>query len=107
MARAAGGLLGGGRYRQVARETGAAVLVVAAPRTLRTGEFFEIRMALTAKEAITRPTIAIGIGLARNTTFNSFYPAAEKERSTADAFEFDYAPLKAGESMTIKIDGQI
>jgi hypothetical protein len=104
---AATGGLGGGPYRSEIIESESVRIEIALPKVLRTGEFFELRASLTAKQPIVRPTLALGAGLLRNATINSFYPSAEKEGSTDEEFSFEFGRLRAGEKRRIKIDGQI
>jgi hypothetical protein len=40
-------------------------------------------------------------------TINTMTPAPGEEQFKDGAFRFDYGPLKAGETLDIKIDGQI
>lgn len=101
------GLLGGGSYATDAAAARKASLEIIAPGVLRTGEYFEIRADIAARQPVAKPTLAIGAGLWRNVTVNSFYPAAKSETSEADQFRFEYDALKAGDSLLVKIDGQV
>ncbi len=40
-------------------------------------------------------------------TINTMIPAAREERAEAGAFHFEYGALRQGETLDIKVDGQI
>lgn len=107
MALALSGLLAGGRAHTTLAAAPGATLGVSAPRILRNGEFFEMRVAVEAKVPITDATLAIPPELWRDMTINSHVPAASEEAFEDGAFAFHYGPLKPGERLEIKIDGQI
>lgn len=101
------GALGGGKPSERTADSPDAFLAIAAPRVLRTGEFFEFRVLIGAKEKIAAPTLVFGAGAIRDATINSFMPAPDSESSDADEFEFRFASLDRGEQLSVKIDGQI
>ena len=107
MALALTGLLAGARTPPETVRAAAADLQVTMPRTLRNGEFFEMDVAVTARAPITDATIVLPPGLWRDMTINTMIPAASEETYKDGAFRFRYGPLKAGDTLTIKIDGQI
>ena len=85
----------------------AATLTAAIPDRLRNGEFFEMRLRVAATRPIADATIAVPPGLWRDMTINSMVPAASEEAFKDGAYRFRYGALKAGETLEIKIDGQI
>ena len=101
------GALGGGKPAERTADSPDAFLAIAAPRVLRTGEFFEFRVLIGAKENIAAPTLVFGAGAVRDATINSFMPAPDSESSGADGFEFRFGSLDRGEQLAVKIDGQI
>lgn len=107
MTLALSGLLAGGKSHTALAAAPAATLGVTAPRILRNGEFFEIRVAVEANAPIADATIAVPPELWRDMTINSQIPAASEEEFKDGAFAFHYGPLKAGDRLEVKIDGQI
>ena len=101
------GLLGGGRSPVERVEAPAATLTVKVPRTLRSGLFFETEVTVVAKANIADAVIAIPPSLWRDQTINSQIPAAESEEFKDGAFRFHYGPLKVGETLHAKFNGQI
>ena len=101
------GAFGGGQARPLSISTPTARVEVTTPRTLRNGEFFETRIGVTAKNDIADLVIAVPPKLWRDMTINTMIPAASEETFKAGAYRFSYGPLKRGESLTMKIDGQI
>ncbi|RDE07163.1 hypothetical protein [Sphingomonas aracearum] len=101
------GTFGGGRSPVRTAQAAAATLTVATPRTLRNGVFFETRVTVTARRDIARLVLALPPSLWRDITVNSQVPQASEEKFENGRFAFDYGPLKAGESLDVKIDGQI
>lgn len=85
----------------------AATLTASIPERLRNGEFFEMRLTVTARQPIGDATIAIPPALWRDMTINSMIPAPSEEAFKGGAYRFRYGPLAAGETLTMKIDGQI
>ena len=101
------GTFGGGKARPLIVESPGARLEVATPRTIRNGEFFETRLRVAARAPIGKTVIAVEAGLWRDMTINTMIPAPGEESFKDGAFRFDYGPLAAGETLDIKIDGQI
>ncbi len=104
---AATGLLGGGRSPVERVEAPGATMTVKLPRTLRSGLFFETEVTVAAKADIADAVIAIPPSLWQDQTINSQIPAAESEEFKDGVFRFHYGPLKAGETLHAKFDGQI
>jgi hypothetical protein len=104
----AAGLLGfAGREATVSASGGGARLEWHAPILIRNGEFLEIRIRLDAEAAIARPVLGVEASLWEDITVNTFIPTATDESSVAGEFRFEFAPLEAGSSLLVKIDGQI
>jgi hypothetical protein len=101
------GLLGGTRTRAITASRAAADLTVVTPRILRNGLFFETRIIVRARAAIAKPTLAIDATLWRDMTINTQFPDAKEQGFKDGAYTFEYAPLKAGETLELKFDGQI
>lgn len=101
------GAFGGGASRPVVAKAGAASLTVAVPRTIRNGEFFEMRVRIEARQPIARAVLVVPTSLWRDMTINTMIPAPSQEKAEHGAFRFDYGGLKAGDVLDIKIDGQI
>jgi len=101
------GVLGGraGATRTVQEPT--AGLAFTAPDVLRNGEFFEMRVRVEAKRSIAKPVIAVSSGYWRDVTINTMIPAPSEEGFGDGAFEFTYAPLEPGDTLEVKIDGQV
>jgi len=75
-------------------------------RPLRSGLFFETHIRVTARQAIAKPVIGVDASLWRDLTINSQVPAPANERFKDGQYRFEYGPLKAGETLEVKIDGQ-
>jgi hypothetical protein len=101
------GAFGGGKARPVIATREAAKLEVRTPRVIRNGMFFETQVRVTARAPIAKAVIAVDAGLWRDMTINTMFPAPSEESFQDGAFRFDYGPLKSGETLTVKIDGQI
>lgn len=101
------GVFGGGKARSLTAASDAATLEVHTPRVIRNGVFFETLIRVTAHAPIEKAAIAVDATLWRDMTINTMIPAPSEESFKDGAFRFDYGPLKPGESIDIKIDGQI
>ena len=102
------GLLGfAGREETVSASGGGVRLEWHAPTLIRNGEFLEMRIRLDADEAIARPVLGIDASVWEDLTVNTFIPAAADESSVDGEFRFEFAPLQAGSSLLVKVDGQI
>ena len=107
LALALAGVFGGGRSPIHRVTAPGADLSVATPTTLRNGIFFETRIVAVARRDLKDATIVLPPSLWRDLTINSMIPAAGKESFEDGAFRFGYGPLKAGETLTVKVDGQV
>lgn len=101
------GLFGGGRSRPITISGPDATLTVTTPRTMRSGLFFETRIAVVAHRPIKDVVIALPPALWRDQTINTAIPQSEKEEATDGSFAFHYGPLSAGATLDLKFDGQI
>lgn len=86
---------------------GDARLVVKTPTTIRNGEFFETDLTVTAQAPIGDAVIAVSPALWQDMTVNTMIPAPAEESFGDGLFRFSYGPLDAGDSVHVKIDGQI
>ncbi|MFN4096895.1 MAG: hypothetical protein ACK4GG_09020 [Sphingomonas sp.] len=101
------GAFGGGKARPLIVERPGVRLEVATPRVIRNGVFFETLIRVTARAPIDNAVIAVDATLWRDMTINTMLPAPGEESFKDGAFQFDYGPLRPGETLDIKIDGQI
>lgn len=101
------GLTGGQPSPPKVADLGDARLVVKTPTTIRNGEFFETEITLRAQAPIEDAVIAVSPGLWHDMTVNTMIPAPASESFEDGLFRFSYGPLDAGDSVHVKIDGQI
>jgi hypothetical protein len=101
------GVFGGGKARPIVVDSATARFEVASPRTIRNGEFFEMRIRIEAKRPIAKAVLVVPASLWRDMTINSMIPAPSEEKAERGAFRFDYGALKAGDVLHVKVDGQI
>lgn len=104
---AVSGALGG--FPNPSRSTAGpkARLTLEAPQIARSGMVFEMRMRIDAAHAIARPVIAVSPRYWHELTINTMIPAAADESYGHGGYRFEYAPLAAGDTLLIKVDGQI
>ena len=101
------GLLGGAPAPTRQATNAAATLTVTTPQRLRNGVLFETRVSAMARRPIADAVIAIPAGMWRDMTINSMIPAPAEEEFVDGEFRFHYGPLGAGETLTLKVDGQV
>ena len=101
------GLLAGGKAQVRAAEGPAGRLEVKTPAAVRNGVFFETRMTVTARAAIKEPTIAVSASLWRDLTINSQFPDPKEQGYKDGAYTFTYEAMQPGDTLEIKIDGQV
>ncbi len=101
------GLLGGAPAPTERTSNAAATLAVTTPDLLRNGMFFETRIAAAARVPIADAVIAIPAALWRDATVNTLIPAATEEEFVDGEFRFHFGPLGPGETLGMKIDGQM
>lgn len=100
--------LAGGQPSPVRSENfGAARLEVKTPSVIRNGEFFETRIRIEAARDMSDAVLAISPSLWTDMTINSMIPAAAEESFKGGSYRFSYGKLRAGETLVVKIDGQI
>ncbi|MDF2495397.1 hypothetical protein [Sphingomonas sp.] len=100
------GALGGAPAPVTSISAPAALLEVKLARPLRSGLFFETHIRVIARQNLAKPVIGIDATLWRDLTINSQIPAAANESFEDGQYRFEYPPLKAGDTLDIKIDGQ-
>jgi hypothetical protein len=100
------GFFGGRPSPITVASTPAAALELKVARPLRSGLFFETRIRIVARRDIAKPVIGVDASLWRDLTINSHIPAAADESFKEGQYRFEYAALKAGDTLEIKIDGQ-
>ncbi len=104
---AALGFTGGQPSPPRATDLGDARLTVKTPTIIRNGEFFETDITLTADIPLGDAVIAVSPALWQDMTVNTMIPAPAEERFEDGRFHFSYGPLDAGDTIHIKVDGQI
>lgn len=98
---------GGHPSTPIKRDLGAATLTVDTPTTLRNGEFFETRIDVRANADIDDAVIAMTPGLWRDMTINTTLPSPAEETFKKGLLRWSYGPMKSGETLHVKIDGQV
>ena len=101
------GFTGGQPSPKEVADFGRATLAVKTPHIIRNGEFFETEIEISPVAAIGDATVAISADLWRDMTVNTMIPAAGTESFAEGRYRFAYGPLKAGQTLRIKVDGQI
>lgn len=101
------GLFGGGPAPWTRVSAPAAELRIHAPRTLRSGVFFEMNVMVIARDDLTDATVAIRPELWRDMTINTTLPEPGEQEFRDGMIRFRYGPLKAGERIEAKFDGQV
>jgi hypothetical protein len=96
-----------GHERTWASSGGGVDLEVHAPEIIRNGEFFELRVRVTAAEAIDELAIGIEESLWEDITVNTMIPAAADEVSEDGEVRFTFAELAAGTDFLFKVDLQV
>ncbi len=98
---------GGQPAKPVKADFGAATLTIDTPTTLRNGEFFETRIEVRADTDIADATIAVAPELWRDMTINTTLPSPAEESFKDGLLHWSYGPMKAGDTLHVKVDGQI
>jgi len=101
------GVLGGQPNPTLRADGDRAELTVNAPGVLRSGEFFEMRFRVRAKEAIEKPVLALSHSYLRDLTLNTFKPSPVAESSDGTFYRLEFDALAAGGSFEVMIDGQV
>jgi len=79
----------------------AATLRVETPSALRGGLIFQTRVDVVAARDIARPVITLSGGWFDGITLNSVQPGPASQTSGHGGATFQYAPLRAGQTLTI------
>ncbi|WP_222927030.1 hypothetical protein [Sphingomonas gilva] len=101
------GVLGGGKAEIMTASAPRADLTVKIPTTMRSGMFFEMQIDADVRSDISDLVIALPPGLWHEMTINTMIPAPEKESHEDGAFRFSYGPFRAGDKLSVKVDGQL
>lgn len=101
------GAFGGQPHPTRVIETSSATIVLEFPERLRNGEFFEMRAKIQAKRDFTDIGLSLSSSYWRDLTINTMIPAPSEEKSERGDYVFTYGEMKAGDTLTVKIDGQI
>ena len=101
------GVLGGQPNPTVTNDSERAELAVNTPRILRSGEFFEMRFRVRAKQPIAKPVLAVSHAYLRDLTLNTFKPSPAGESSDGTFYRMEFDALEAGEAFEVMIDGQV
>jgi hypothetical protein len=96
-----------GREADWRAEANGIQLEVHSSEIIRNGEFFEMRVAVTADEPITELVIGVEEGLWEDMTVNTMIPAASDEESADGEVRFTFAELDANTTFLLKIDLQV
>lgn len=104
---ACAGVFGGQPSPRSAVNFGRAALTVQTPTVIRNGELFETDIMIRAAAPIDNAVLAVDADLWRDLTINTMIPAPAEEDFKESAFRFSFGPLAAGETIRIKIDGQV
>lgn len=101
------GVLGGHPNPTVTADGDRAELAVNTPHILRSGEFFEMRFRVRAKQPIAKPVLAVSHSYLRDLTLNTFKPSPAEESSDGTYFRMEFDALEAGEAFEVMVDGQV
>lgn len=107
LAAALSGLAGGQPSPPRSKDFEAARLEVKTPSVIRNGEFFETRIRIEAARDVSDAVLAVSSSLWTDMTINTMIPAAAEESYKDGAYRFSFGKLRAGETLVVKIDGQI
>jgi hypothetical protein len=84
-----------------------AMLSVNGPNRIRSGEFFEMRFTVIAREQIAEPVVTVAASVWKDITINTMVPAPAEESFSGEAYRFSFEPLSAGDRLVFQVDGQI
>ena len=88
--------------------TGAATLVVSAPRTVRGGLLFQGRIQVVANRTVTDPQILLSRGWFEGMQVNTIEPAATDEApAQGSRVALTYGRLEPGDAMTVWVQTQV
>ena len=101
------GLFGGQPHPTQTVDAPSAKVILQLPQRIRNGQLFEMRMQIKAKQPFADLTLAISSSYWHDLTINTMMPAPTAEKSEVGRYIFSYGKAKAGDVLTIKVDGQI
>lgn len=101
------GFLGGHPNPTRVVESSRAELEVNLPEIMRSGEFFEMRFRVHARDSIKRPVLAVSHSYLRDLTLNTFKPSPAEETSDGTYYRMVFEPMEPGDSFELMIDGQV
>jgi hypothetical protein len=101
------GVLGGHPNPTLTADNDRAELSVNTPHILRSGEFFEMRFRVQARQPIAKPVLAVSHAYLRDLTLNTFKPSPAGESSDGTFYRMEFDALEAGEAFEVMIDGQV
>lgn len=101
------GVLGGRSAKSSIADFQAIRLSVQFPSVLRSGELFETIITIETRQALENVTISIQPSLWQHMTINTMLPTASEESYGVGGIRFAYGNLAAGETLQVKLDGQI
>ncbi len=107
LAIALAGVFGGQPHPTRTIQTPSATVTLQFPEILRNGEFFEMRATIKAKRPFKDVRLGISSTYWRDLTINTMIPGPSEEGSEGGQYRFSYGPLNKGESVKVKIDGQV
>lgn len=100
------GALGGTERTSRVRSADAG-LELRGPETVRNGEYLEFMVSMTPRRDVTTAALEIDAIFWRNVTVNTMVPAPDREELKNGVMRFEFGPLGASETASVKIDGQI
>lgn len=101
------GWLGGGAEPVTSAAGSQARVEIAAPRILRSGNWFETQVRVDPRRDIADLTVGFDEELWRFMSVDTLMPDAESAEFGDGRFTFHFGPVKAGDRFVLKIDGQI
>jgi hypothetical protein len=85
----------------------AATVSLSTPSRLRGGLIFQTRVDITARRAISRPTLILSGGWFDGMTLNSVQPSPSSQASVGSGLTLAYPRLPAGRSMTVWLEWSV
>jgi hypothetical protein len=101
------GAFGGTKDPTLGASGDGASLTIGAPRTLRSGMFFEIDIVVDARRAIAKPVVAISRSYLHDLTVNTHLPEPEEMGFEEGRFTMTFPAMQPGDRLVVKIDGQV
>ena len=84
-----------------------ATLRLTGPDAVRGGLLYEGKVHVTADRRLERPTIVLDEGWIDGFTLNAIVPEPLKETSEPDGVALEFAPLAAGETLTVFLSNHV